>query len=77
MARIKRVPTAVQKCLKPCTEIHWCWIAWYTDITKISGAVSRGNVHATAKRYREMGEVSANAYLFAMAFGAVRSQRAW
>ena len=34
VARIERVPTAVQKCLKPGTEIHRCWIAWHADITR-------------------------------------------
>ena len=70
VTRIKGVPTAVKKHLKPGTEIHWCWIAWHADITEIPGAVSRRNVHAAAKRHREMGKVSANAYPFLMAFGS-------
>jgi hypothetical protein len=39
------------------------------DITEITGAVSRRNVHAAAKRDCQMCEVSANTYPLLMTFG--------
>jgi hypothetical protein len=69
VTRIKRVPMAVQKCLKPGTEIHWCGIAWHADIAEIAGTVSSWNVDGTAKSDRQVREIAANADAFLVPFG--------
>src|SRR4029079_2647540 len=50
-------------------EIHWCWIAWHTDIAEITGTVSGWNVDGTAKSDRQVREVAANADAFLVPFG--------
>src|SRR5258706_7864040 len=47
---IHRVPRAFQINLEPGAEIHRTGIGWNADIAKISRAVARRNVHATAQR---------------------------
>src|SRR5271154_372382 len=56
-----RVPAPSEKDLEPGAEIHGINIDRNSDVAEIACAVARGNVHASAKRDREMGEVPADA----------------
>ena len=65
VARVKRVPAA-EIDLKPGTEIHGFRFRRHANVAEITGAVTRRNVHATAKGDRQMREVPANAPTFDM-----------
>ena len=69
VTRIKRVPTTVQKNLEPRAEVHGRRIAGHPDVAKVSGAVSRRNIHAAAERDRQMSEVATDTYPFLVALG--------
>src|SRR6202035_2755327 len=66
---IERVPATVKKDLGPRGEIHWCGIPRNPDSAEITSAVSRGDIHAAAKRDRQVREVAANADPFLMPLG--------
>ncbi len=61
MAGVHRVPVAAEIDLEPGAEIHRRRVRRHADIAEIAGAVARRDVHAAAKRDREMGEVAADA----------------
>jgi hypothetical protein len=67
VARIDRVPSPAQIDFEPSAEIHRCGIDWQPDIAKMAGAIAGRNVHASAKRNRQMGKVAAHASLFSVA----------
>ena len=73
MARVERVPTAVEQDFKPSAKIHRSRVARNADVSKISCAVARGNVHAPAESYGKMREVSAdpNALLMSLGRGSI------
>ena len=60
VARIKGVPAAAEIRLEPPSKIHGS-VNWrYADITKITGAVTGGNIQAAAKSDGQVGIVSAD-----------------
>ena len=63
MTSIERVPVATEIDLKPSTEVHGIWNWRYADIAEIAGAVSGGDVHATAERNLKVCEIAANSHL--------------
>src|SRR4029079_3418317 len=63
VARIERVPAAVEEHLEPGAEIHRGRVGRNADIAEITGAIARRDVHAAAKRDSEMREVAAHAPL--------------
>ena len=63
MTSIERVPVATQIDLELGTKVHRIWNWRYADIAEIAGAVSGGDVHATAKRDRKVREIPANSHL--------------
>jgi hypothetical protein len=72
VARVYRVPTAIEKDFGPGAEIHGVGINRNADVAEIAGAIPRGNVHAPAERYGGMREVAAyaNAFVHGIARGA-------
>ena len=68
MSRIKCIPFATEKDLKPRAKIHRIRIPWHPYVAKVAGAIASWNVHATAKRDGKMDEISANADPFFMTF---------
>ena len=77
VARVHRVPTPIEKHVKPGIEIHRCWVWRHADVAEISVAVARRNVHAAAERDREMREVAAHADALGVGFiGRARRTRA-
>ena len=66
---VKREPPAIEKRLEPGAEIHRCRIAWYADITKISGAITGRNIQAATERHGQMREVSTHTAPFLMTLG--------
>jgi len=61
MSGIKGVPFAPEVDLKPSVEIHRRRIRRHTDITQVTVHIARWDVHGTAQRDGEMGEVTAYA----------------
>ena len=66
MTSIEGVPATADIDLKPGAEIHRIGMWRHANIAKITGAIAGRNVHAAAKRDREMGEISTNASAFHM-----------
>jgi len=60
VARIECVPAPVQVRLEPRSEVHRAVRRRDPNVAKIAGAVSRRNVHAAAKRDREVRIVAAH-----------------
>jgi hypothetical protein len=49
VAGIERVPAPAEIDLKPGAEIHWIGIWRHANVAKITGAIARLNVHASAQ----------------------------
>jgi hypothetical protein len=75
MPRIEGEPTTVKEHFVPRTKIHGSRVTWNTDVTEISRAVARRDVHASGKRNCEMSEVPTNtaSFLVPLGGGAVTS----
>ena len=54
--------------LQPRAEIHWGWVRWHAYIPQIARAIAGRDVHASAERYSEMGEVPTYADTLLMSF---------
>jgi hypothetical protein len=65
---VEHKPSAVEIGLEPCAEIHWRRIDGDADVAEIAGAITRGNVHATAQGHCKMREVAADADALFVAF---------
>ncbi len=76
MARIERIPAAIEVDIEPSVEIHWCRIGRHTDVTHVSVDVPCGNVERAAQRDPKMCKVPANTDLLRSASEAVRVARA-
>ncbi len=63
VARIKRVPATSDEGFHPGIEVHGGRVRRNADIAEVPVAVSRRNVQATTKRYREMRKVAAHSNL--------------
>src|SRR4029453_3164612 len=61
VARIEGVPTVAEIGLEPGRKVHRRIRRGHADIAEIASAVTRGDVHTTAERDGEMGEVAAHA----------------
>src|SRR5262249_53539027 len=57
---VEGVPATAEIDLEPGAEIHGIGIGDNSDIAEIAGAITRRDVHAAAKRDREMREVAAD-----------------
>src|SRR5258708_6866914 len=68
VARVEGEPPSVEIDFEPGAEIHRRGIGRNADITEITGAVTRGDIHAPAQCHRQMREVAADADAFLMAF---------
>jgi hypothetical protein len=66
-------PASIEEHLVPCAKVHGRRIGWDADVTKVTRAVSRRDVHAAGKRDCEMSKVSADSTTFFVSFrrGAV------
>src|SRR5450432_173658 len=62
VASIEGVPTAAEECLEPGAEIHGRGDRWHADVAQVTGGVAGRNVHASAQRDGEVGEVPADAH---------------
>ena len=58
---VESIPTGAEIDLEPGAEVHWSGDRRDTDIAEITGAISRRNVHASAKSDGEMRKIAANA----------------
>ncbi len=78
MAGVEGIPLAIQKGLEPAGEIHRIRVRGHADIAEIACAIARRDIHAAAKRDREVGEIAANADALAkpVGGGAARIRRA-
>jgi hypothetical protein len=76
MPRVKNVPTSAEENFKPSAEIHWGRVRWHPNIAEIARAVTGRNIYASAKRYREVGEIPtySNALLVPFPCGSVASR---
>src|SRR4051812_33442968 len=63
MPGVEREPIPTQISLKPGAEVRGVRNRRDANVAEIAGAVSGGNVHAAAKRDREVGEITAHARL--------------
>ena len=61
VTRIESVPASPEINLHPGRKVHWRMRGRNPDIAHIAGAISRGNVEASAERDCEVGEIAANA----------------
>src|ERR1700722_16452035 len=61
VARIEGVPGAPEVGLEPSGEVHRRGVLGNADVPQIPGAITCGNVHATAKGDGQVGEVAADA----------------
>ena len=57
MRCIEGEPPTIKEHFVPRTKIHGSRVDWNTDVTEISRAVARRDVHASGKRYCEMSEI--------------------
>src|SRR5437899_4871813 len=64
VAGIEGVPAPADEGLEPAGEIAHRPRLWRADVAQIPGAISRGNVHATAERNGQMRIVAADALAF-------------
>ena len=69
VARIHRMPVAIEKDVKPGAEIHGCRIGGDSDVSKIAGAIARRNVEATAQRDGQVRKVAADPFALGVTFG--------
>lgn len=66
VAGVKRMPATVEIGLEPSGEITRRKWRLSTNVTKVAGAVARGNVERTTQRDGEVGVVATNANAFLM-----------
>src|SRR5271166_5461173 len=59
VARIESPPAPAEEHLYPGAEIHWIDYR-HSNVAEMAVDVSRRNVEASAKRHREVGEITAN-----------------
>jgi hypothetical protein len=64
MPRIEGEPATVKEHLVPCAKIHRGRITRYANVTQVTCAVPRRDIHASGKRHGKMGEVPADAATF-------------
>src|SRR5690242_6296534 len=64
VAWVEDVPGTIETGFEPGREIHGIRGWRNTDVAKVTGAVSRGNVHASAKCHGKMHEIAAHATPF-------------
>src|SRR5271166_1024609 len=64
VTRVHRPPAPIEKDLAPGAEVPRVNIGGNADVAEIAGAIAGGNIHATAERDGEMGEVAADADAF-------------
>src|ERR1700758_818058 len=68
VARVERIPVAAEIGLKPAGEVARRVGWWHADVTKIAGAISRGNVQAATERDGKVRVVAADAFALVECF---------
>jgi hypothetical protein len=74
--RIQGEPSTIKEHFVPSAEVHWCRIDRYADVTKITRAIPRRDVHASGQGHCKMSEVPANtaALFVTLGSGAIASR---
>src|SRR3984957_14021063 len=61
MPSVQGKPAAIQELFVPCAEVHRRRIDRYSDVTKVTRAIPRRDVHASRQGHCKMREVPTNA----------------
>ncbi len=61
-------PAAIEKHFIPAAEVHGVRVDRHADVSEVTCAISRRNVHATRQRYSQMGIIAADTAAFFVTF---------